>query len=47
MPSPTPANFTGTPSSLAIATAMPPLAVPSSLVRMMPVRPAASLKVLA
>ena len=44
MPSPTPANFTGTPSSREMATAMPPLAVPSSFVRMMPVRPAVSLK---
>ena len=42
MPSPRPTNFTGTPSSCAMATQMPPLAVPSSFVRMMPVRPAVS-----
>ena len=43
MPSPRPTNFTGTCSSCAMAMTMPPLAVPSSLVRMMPVRPAVSL----
>ena len=46
MPSPTPAYFTGTPSSWAMAMAMPPLAVPSSLVRTMPVMPAALLELL-
>ena len=40
--SPMPISFTGMPSSLAIASAMPPLAVPSSLVRTMPVTPTAS-----
>ena len=39
-----PISFTGIPSSLAIASAMPPLAVPSSLVRMIPVTPTASPK---
>ncbi len=45
MPSPRPTYFTGTPSSCAMATQMPPLAVPSSFVRIMPVRPAVSLNV--
>ena len=35
-PSPMPISFTGTPSSWAIASAIPPLAVPSSLVSTMP-----------
>ena len=39
--SPTPAKSTGRFSSCAMATAMPPLAVPSSLVSTMPVTPAA------
>jgi len=38
--SPTPTKRTGKLSSLAIATAMPPFAVPSNLVRTMPVTPA-------
>ena len=38
MPSPRPTYFTGTCSSWAMAMTMPPLAVPSSFVRMMPVR---------
>ena len=37
MPSPTPMNRTGRPSRCLTATTQPPLAVPSSLVRMMPV----------
>jgi ribosomal protein S18 acetylase RimI-like enzyme len=41
-PSPTPISFTGRSSSEAIASAMPPLAVPSSLVRTTPVRLTAS-----
>ncbi len=40
--SPIPISLTGMPSSLAMARAMPPLAVPSSLVRMMPVTSTAS-----
>ena len=39
-----PISLTGMSSSLAIASAMPPLAVPSSLVRMIPVTPTASPK---
>mmetsp|Transcript_39210 Transcript_39210/g.83712 ORF Transcript_39210/g.83712 Transcript_39210/m.83712 type:complete len:347 (+) Transcript_39210:119-1159(+) len=42
IPSPTPTNFTGNPSSLLTATTLPPLALPSSLVSMSPVRPSAS-----
>ena len=38
--SPTPTNRTGNPSSREIATTTPPLAVPSSLVRTIPVTPA-------
>src|SRR5882757_5273784 len=38
--SPTPTNRTGSPSSREIATTTPPLAVPSSLVRTIPVTPA-------
>src|SRR6266566_4540260 len=41
-PSPSPTSFTGTPSSRWTATTMPPLAVPSSLVRMIPVMSTAS-----
>src|SRR5215208_2530095 len=40
--SPIPISLTGMPSSLAIASAMPPLAVPSSLVSTIPVTPTAS-----
>ena len=42
IPSPTPMSFTGRPSSRLMANTMPPLAVPSSFVRTMPVRPADS-----
>src|SRR5215211_1496252 len=42
--SPMPISLTGTPSSWAIASAMPPLAVPSSLVRAIPVTFTASRK---
>src|ERR1039458_3327572 len=42
--SPTPTKRTGRLSSCAMATAMPPLAVPSSLVRTMPVTPADCVK---
>jgi len=42
MPSPTPKYRSGRPVSWATARAMPPLAVPSNLVRMMPVTPMAS-----
>src|SRR6185503_6644652 len=45
--SPTPTSLMGTPSSRQIRTTMPPLAVPSSLVRTSPVRPTASWKSLA
>ena len=41
-PSPRPTSLIGIPSSLAIATAIPPLAVPSSFVRTTPVTPTAS-----
>src|SRR5215470_12993944 len=41
-PSPSPTSFTGTPSSRWTATTMPPLAVPSSLVRIIPVMSTAS-----
>ena len=41
-PSPTPINFTGRLSSRLMANTMPPLAVPSSFVRTMPVSPADS-----
>ena len=40
--SPTPTYLTGSPSLLAMAKTMPPLAVPSSFVRIIPVRPAVS-----
>src|SRR5439155_1337378 len=43
-PSPTPTSLTGSPSSYAIATAMPPFAEPSSFVSATPVTPTASLK---
>src|ERR687890_826004 len=43
--SPTEISLIGTPTSLAMARAMPPLAVPSSLVRMIPVSPATSLNI--
>ena len=46
-PSPTPMNFTGRPSSRLMANTMPPLAVPSSFVRTMPVSPADSPKTFA
>ena len=46
MPSPTPIYFTGTWSSWAMAMTMPPLAVPSSLVRTMPVMPGGLLELL-
>ena len=39
--SPTPTNFTGRPSSVAMASTIPPLAVPSSLVSTIPVTRAA------
>src|SRR4029434_7732684 len=39
--SPTPTSLMGTPSSRQIRTTIPPLAVPSSLVSTMPVRPTA------
>ena len=42
IPSPTPMNLTGTPSSRSTAMATPPRAVPSSLVKTMPVTPTAS-----
>src|SRR2546430_2192395 len=42
MPSPTPMYRSGSPSSPATARTMPPLAVPSSLVRITPVTPSAS-----
>ena len=45
--SPTPIYFTGSCSSSAMAKTMPPLAVPSSLVRTMPLISALSLKLLA
>ena len=45
--SPTPISFTGIPRSAAIASAMPPLAVPSSLVRTTPSTSTASEKTLA
>src|SRR5690606_8507881 len=43
-PSPSPISLTGTPSSRWTATTMPPLAVPSSLVRTMPVMSTTSAK---
>ena len=46
-PSPTPMNFTGICKASATAMTMPPLAVPSSLVRAMAVTPAISLNCLA
>src|SRR5262245_24577166 len=47
MPSPTPTSLIGTPSSLWMRTTMPPLAVPSSLVRTNPVNPTAAWNILA
>ena len=44
MPSPTPTNLTGIPNSSTTLTTAPPRAVPSSLVKMMPVTPTASPK---
>mmetsp|Transcript_16303 Transcript_16303/g.37711 ORF Transcript_16303/g.37711 Transcript_16303/m.37711 type:complete len:213 (+) Transcript_16303:1312-1950(+) len=39
IPSPTPTNLTGSPSSRLTATTLPPLALPSSFVSMRPVKP--------
>mmetsp|Transcript_15297 Transcript_15297/g.35154 ORF Transcript_15297/g.35154 Transcript_15297/m.35154 type:complete len:217 (-) Transcript_15297:22-672(-) len=47
IPSPTPTNFTGSPSSLLTATTLPPRALPSSLVRIRPVNPTSSSQILA